>query len=361
MKPLPLLLALTSLLPAEPAYQIFVPIKKGLLTFEAQTGAQPTLTQTAHHQTNHLGAAITLSADQSRLYMNVRRDQKPSSYVLATHHLSPAGTVTHSEELDVSMNGGELVLSPKATTLMASNYGSGRVAAYAVNKEGKVLAETTYRDNERRFAHDIVFHPHQPFVYVPFVKEFNEIYQFRLDEQESTLTPLDPLMVGTPSPSGPRHGEAHPSGQAVYFSNEQELGLSAYRVSKDGTLSLIEVEPSQVPNQQPEGYSASFLEISPNAPYLFQGIRDKTESNLDRLVTYRIHDDYSVSQVASLPFPAKIPWGARVTPDGQYLIVTSVLSTSLHLYRINPDGTLTERATAPLGHKVMNFAVRASP
>lgn len=339
---------------ADEKYQLFVPVVGGLLTIEADLGENPKFTEVMRLETTYRGSGVALSKDQSKLYLNVR-DTERSSFAMATLDLSPDGKVTKTVEIPASISAGSLELSPDGSYLIASNYKSGKVAMFSVQLDS-VIEEVLCRDNGRPHAHDIVMHPTEPFVYVPFVKASNEVFQFRIDK--GTLLPLDPLMAGASDGAGPRHGEAHPSGKAVYFSNEQDLGVSVYKV-KDGHLSLMEVEPSQVPNKQADGYSGSFLEISPDGKFLFLGIRDvTTETVLDRIVTYRINEDLSVTEVDYQPFPQKVPWDARITPDGKHLFVTSTHSKAIVAFSISDDGALKEIASHDLGEKATNFVLR---
>ena len=44
-----------------------------------------------------------------------------------------------------------------------------------------------------------------------------------------------------PAGTGPRHIAYHPTKSIIYFSNEQHLGVSAYDITKSGTLKLRQV------------------------------------------------------------------------------------------------------------------------
>ena len=192
------------------------------------------------------------------------------------------------------------------------------------------------------------------------MKDNNEIFQYHFDDTKGTFTPMKPKAVGSPEGTGPRNGFFHPNGKAVYFSNEQGLGVSTYKIQKDGTLTRLQVQENKIP--VPAGakasLSASFMVGTPDGKFVFIGNREKTDNALDRLVSFAVQDDLTLKHASTLAFPNKIPWGAEVTKCGKYIFITSANANTLHAYQIKSDGSLKELHSIDIPGRCTSIAVR---
>jgi 6-phosphogluconolactonase (cycloisomerase 2 family) len=65
-----------------------------------------------------------------------------------------------------------------------------------------------------------------------------------------SVEPLEPFDAKPPHMFGPRHIAYHPDLPYVYFSNEQQLGVSAYRIEKTVSLWLSSM-PQRFPVDHP--------------------------------------------------------------------------------------------------------------
>lgn len=59
--------------------------------------------------------------------------------------------------------------------------------------------------------------PDNRFVYVPHVKGNNALFQYAFDAATGSIAPLDPVDIGPPEGSGPRHVAYHPDLPLAYF------------------------------------------------------------------------------------------------------------------------------------------------
>jgi len=93
------------------------------------------------------------------------------------------------------------------------------------------IASSAEFAGDKSEAHCILTTPDNKFVYVPYVKGNNAIYQYRFDAESGQMTALEPKNANPPEGTGPRHMSYHPTKPVVYFSNEQHLGVSAYDIA----------------------------------------------------------------------------------------------------------------------------------
>ena len=240
--------------------------------------------------------------------------------------------------------------------LLGCDYGSGAVDVYPLDAAGVPGKRTHGVDEGRKNAHCVFPSPDNRFVYIPYVKETNAIYQYAFDPATGGLAPLDPRDVGPPAGSGPRHLVYHPRLPLVYCSEEQGLGVSIYKRAADGRLSLWQ-RSRAVPDDAPaSGVTSSDIVITPDGRHVYAGIRGH-EHAFDFIACYAVGDDGSLVPRGVVPAD-KIPWGMTVSPDGRFLAATGFESATLAVYAIDTEGRLTRAGTIPIDKQVADIVAR---
>lgn len=195
-----------------------------------------------------------------------------------------------------------------------------------------------------REAHCILTTPRNDFLYVPCVKTNNAIFQFAFDYKTGQMTALKPFNANPPALFGPRHAAYHPTLPIVYFSNEQQLGVSVYTIAADGQLADLQhavTMPRRAPFQQGKrDLHASDLVISDNGTRLYIAVRDFA-GDKDSVFCFRIEADGRLSQIARRKV-GDIPWKLALSADGKILIVSETGDRRLTAYRVLPDGELSD-------------------
>ncbi|MEM9080861.1 MAG: beta-propeller fold lactonase family protein, partial [Verrucomicrobiota bacterium] len=125
--------------------------------------------------------------------------------------------------------------------LLGANYREGKVDVYALGEDGSWGERVFGLDEGRKTAHCVMTTRDNRFVYVPYVKGENALYQYAFDGERGRLRALEPKDAGPPEGTGPRHLVVHPRLPFLYASNEQGLGVSVYRIGEEGQLELEEV------------------------------------------------------------------------------------------------------------------------
>ena len=209
-------------------------------------------------------------------------------------------------------------------------------------------------------AHSVLPTPDNRFLYVPCVKEFNAIYQYSFDGQTGDVQPLEPFDAKPPHMFGPRHIAYHPHLPFVYFSNEQQLGVSAYRIEKNGQLADLQ-HATTIPRLGPytagvRGMHASDVAVTPDGKFLFLALRDFVGDE-DSVFIFRVAEDGRLSLV-SRKRVGDIPWCLRVSPSGSYLLVSESRDRTLAVLPIQHDGSLGDAVRMDWGAEVRNMVVQ---
>ena len=270
--------------------------------------------------------------------------------------LDAAGLPQEPQHLTLDHRYSSLSTDRSGRFLLGCDYASGAVDVFPLDAAGVPGKRVHGLDEGRKHAHFVLPSPDNRSVYIPYVKESNALYQYAFDAATGRLSPLEPKDVGPPADSGPRHLVYHPRLPLVYFSEEQGLGVSAYRRAEDGRLSFwhhARAVPADAPSS---GVTSSDIVITPDGRHLYAGIRGHSHA-YDFIASYAVGDDGRLSP-RGLAAADKIPWGMTLAPDGRFLAVTGFESATLMLYAIDADGGLTRAATLPVDKQVSDVIAR---
>jgi len=243
---------------------------------------------------------------------------------------------------------------------LTSSYHDGHFDVYQVKPDGVVGDRVSHQQVAEKYAHSVLTTPDNKFLYVPCVKEFNAIYQYSFDEKTGDIQPLEPIDAKPPHMFGPRHIAYHPSLPYVYFSNEQQLGVSAYRITKDGQLAALQ-HATTIPRRSPytagvRGMHASDIAMTHDGKFLFLALRDFVGDE-DSVFMFRIAEDGRLSLV-SRKRVGDIPWCLRVSPSDSYLLVTESREKTFAVLPIQQDGSLGDAVRMDWGAEVRNMVIQ---
>jgi len=300
------------------------------------------------------GGTITMHATRPLLYVSGGRGE--DGHNAAVVPLDEAGLPREPKPFALDRGYAYLATDRAGLFLLGCDYGSGAVDVYPLDADGVPGKRVQGRDEGRKLAHCVLPSPDNRFVYIPYVKETNALYQYAFDPATGALTPLDPRDVGPPAGTGPRHLVYHPQLPLVYFSEEQGLGISIYKRAADGRLTLWQRSRAVPADAPASGVLASDIVLTPDGRYLYAGIRGFDHA-YDFIACYAVGHDGSLAPRGLVPAD-KIPWGMAVSPDGRFLAVTGFESATLVVYAIAADGSLTRAATLPIDKHIADIVAR---
>ena len=242
---------------------------------------------------------------------------------------------------------------------MTVHYGTGQIATYPISKNGAVDSIADSLRTLKREAHCILTTPDNRFVYIPCVKLNNALYQYAFDEKTGKLTPLEPFNANPPAMFGPRHAAYHPSLPLLYFSNEQQLGVSLYEIGEDGQLTdrqHVSTTPRRTPFEQGKrDLHASDIALTPDGKFLFVALRD-FNGDEDSVFSFIVDAEGKLSP-AGRTKTGDVPWKIDTSPSGNYLITRQMGDQTLSFFRILSNGSLEHAKTIDLPAQTNDISV----
>ena len=302
-------------------------------------------------QSEPLGAqagAITHHPDHKLLYIAT---QEGRGFVYA---VNDEGRIEKVRETPFKSGYCFLSLDRSGRYLLGVSYESGNLDVYRLDADGLPEKLVDSRNEKKTKAHSVGVSSDNRSVYVPYVKEENALYQYRFDPETGKLSPGAPAHIELPDAVGPRHLAFHPTKPYVYFSNEQQLGVSAYKIGAKGGLQPLQI-CAAVETPPADGMAASGIVITPDGRFLYVGVRGFGKP-LNAVFGYAIGEG---GKLTSLGMTAtdSIPWALGMSPNGDHLFVTSSDQGSLAAYAIDNKGGLKKQASVKIGERFWNILV----
>ena len=336
------------------SYGVYLPSRKskGVQVFEAKENADGI--ELTANETIDLGFEVNVMVKHPTLPILYAGGFNSNEGIVpgASIKVDKRGKYISHERIDLHHRFCFLSFDRTNRFLLGADYGGGFVDVYKVDEGGHVGKRVSALDEGRKNAHCVWPTRDNRFVYIPYVKETNGLFQYRFDEKSGSLTPLSPKNANPPAGTGPRHLAYHHKLPVVYFSNEQHLGVSVYDIEESGQLKIRQVCDAVDPERAKDGLSSSDITISPNGRYLFSGIRGH-KHDFDWVSRYKINPDGSVTHLG-LTKADKIPWGFTFSPTGRYLFVTAFQGGSLTAYEVLEGGDLKQAARVACDENIMD-------
>ena len=283
---------------------------------------------------------ITWHPDHRMIYLADTRSKEDGGARGYAFTVKSNGHLTNKQPIDFHHGYAYLALDRTRRFLLCASYREGDLDIYRLDEAGMPGERVATRHVGRDKAHAILTSPDNRSLYVPYVKDQNALYQYRFDEKTGSIAPLVPASLEPPQGSGPRHLAFHPALPVVYFSNEQHVGASSYRRTRNGTLQFLQmcdVFPAGPPARQ----SASDIALTRGGRFLFTGLRGPADGK-NGVNRYAIDRSGSMRHLGRTP-TGTTPWCLQLSPDEQRLFVTTSTSGHLTAFDVGADGSLTRK------------------
>jgi 6-phosphogluconolactonase len=250
----------------------------------------------------------------------------------------------------VSSGGGgpcHLLVDKTGRILFVANYGSGNVASFAIEGDGRI-GKMTGKDQhsgssvnplrqQGPHAHAVVLSPDNRFLFVPDLG-LDRILIYRVDVAKRTFTLNNPSYVSVKPGLGPRHFVFGAEARFAYA--VCEMGSSVVAFSYDhqsGTLTPVQTISTLPPDFYGEDNSAE-IEVGPSGRCLYASNRGN-----DSITVFQIDMKTGLlNKIQIVPTQGKIPRNFVIDPTGRYLLVANQHSNNIVVFAIDSgNGKLT--------------------
>ncbi len=231
-------------------------------------------------------------------------------------------------------------------TLLIANYGGGNVVAFPIGTDGRLgdassnihHADPTRKNSAelKPHAHSINMSSDNRFAYAADLG-LDRIFIYKLDAENSTLSPSRPATASVAIGGGPRHFAIHPSGNFAYTNNETTLVATAFaRNSKTGALKVIQ-DITTIPHGFEGPRSTAECLCHPSGMFLYVSNRGP-----DSIAVYAINQETGLlTWVENAPTGGRTPRNFFIEPEGKWLLAENQDSDSIHVFEIDQEnGTL---------------------
>jgi len=224
--------------------------------------------------------------------------------------------------------------------LVASYGGKSSIACFHAQPDGSLGERTAFipftgsgpdpKRQKEAHAHSTYTSSDNCFVYVCDLGTDN-VFVFKLNAAEGTLTPNDPPSAKVPPGGGPRHLAFHPAGGFVYVCNEMGMSVTAFKLDPaSGTLTPLQTLPT-VPADFSGRASVAEIFCHPGGKWLYVSNRVH-----DSIAVFAIAPDGKLTWLQDMPAQVQIPRGFAIDPTGQWLIVAGQKDNRIAVLKIDP-------------------------
>ncbi len=237
-------------------------------------------------------------------------------------------------------------------TVLVANYSTGSVAALPVEESGALGKAASFIQHagssvdpgrqKGPYAHSIITSPNNRFAYAADLG-LDQVLSYRLNAKTSTLSPNDQPFVRTPPGAGPRHLTFHPNGKHLYVINELKNSVTLFdHVAETGML--IEQQTIATLPEEFDGTShCADLKITPDGRYLYG-----TNRGHDSIAAYRISENGRLTLIGIEPSLGKGPQNLVITPDGKLLLCANMPGDNVAVFRIDSQSGMLKSAGTPI-------------
>lgn len=248
-------------------------------------------------------------------------------------------------------DGGAAHLSTDRTgkVLLTAQYGSGSVAAFPLDADGRIGERSDLQKHEggsgvvanrqsKPHAHWVGTSPDNQYVFVPDLG-MDRVVIYQLDADNAKLTPHGQGVC--PPGGGPRHMKFHPDGKTIYVLNELALSVSAFDYDPNkGTMDRFQTIRTLSPKRKDKETfnSAAEIRMHPSGKFVYTSNRGH-----DSITVFNVDQHpRELSHVEVEPIRGGWPRNFNLDPSGKWLLAAGRDSNTVAVFSIDQEtGELT--------------------
>jgi 6-phosphogluconolactonase len=245
----------------------------------------------------------------------------------------------------VSSGGGgscHLAVDNRGKILFVTNYGSGNVAAFALNGDGSIGRMTGFdqrrgssinRDRqEGTHTHEAVLSPDNRFLLVPDLGT-DQIAIYKVDAAKGTFVPNDPPFVTVKVGAGPRHFVFGPGARFAYVICEMGSSVAVFAFdSSKGSLTPVQAISTLPADFTGENNSAE-IQVGRSGRFLYASNRGN-----DSIAVFAIDAKTGMlTKIQVVSTQGKWPRNFAIDPTGRYLLAANQNSNQVVLFAVDQE------------------------
>lgn len=235
---------------------------------------------------------------------------------------------------------GSLTLSQDASLLFAANAGSGTVSVFSVHRSSLNFVGKAPSGGSQ----PVAVAENQNLVYVLNSGGAGSLVGFRLDFGGQLKQIKNSTTFLTATASGGSSLSFSPDGRFLVVTEKVANNIDVFRVSPNGTLGPIVVNPSPVPGT----FAARF---APNGTLILSNTGTTGVANSATISSYSILSTGKLSPISEgvATLGTANCWNA-ITPNGKFVYVSNAGSSSISGFEIGKAGQLTPLSGTVVGN-----------
>jgi 6-phosphogluconolactonase (cycloisomerase 2 family) len=314
-------------------------------------------------------SCLALNAAGTRLYSANETDHVGQNNEGTVSAFSVSPSDGKLELLNNVRSGGAgptfISVHPRGQFLLAANYFGGSVAVLPIKADGRLGEATDVESvrgkvgptratnappgsfaisgHDRTHAHMIQADPSGRFV-LHVDLGLDQIFVWKFDEQNGTLTPNEPHAVSLPPGDGPRHFHFHPNGRWLYSIQEEGSTIVLFDYDAD----TGQVASRQTISTLPPGFAGSNfcseILVSADGRFVYAGNRLH-----DSIGVFSVGSNGELSFVADVWTRGNYPRSFNFDPTGQFLYCCNQRGDNVTAFRVDRksgDLKFTDQYTA---------------
>jgi 6-phosphogluconolactonase len=258
-----------------------------------------------------------------------------------------------------------IIVDKSGRHVLVANYVGDSVAVFPILEDGKLGEASDFiarrsghganpKRQEAPHAHSIDLSPNNHFGFVNDLG-LDEMFAYKFDAANGTLTPNNPPVVNFDPGSGPRHLVFGPRARFAYAITELSNTITVFAFDQRmGTL-LPRQRVSTLPKDFTGGSDASEIRMAPSGKFLYASNRRH-----DSIAVFAVDSQTgTLTPVGFTPTQGTIPRSFDIDPSGNFLVVANQKSDNLVFFhidqstgRLTPTGQ-TLKVNAPVCVKFM--------
>lgn len=228
-------------------------------------------------------------------------------------------------------------VDPRGRFLYVSNYGSGSLAVYHLQKDGQIgkLADSIQHKGDgqqKPRMHSIIPSADGRFIYASDLG-IDKIMVYAVHQTTGKLSPASNPFAQLQQGDGPRHFAIHPNGNFGYSAGELNNVVNSFRIDKQTGALTHQERVSMLPDDFKEKSYSADIHFSADGKFLYASNRGH-----ESLVIYEVNPKTGLLKtVGHVPTEGKHPRNFMIDERSEFALVANKDNDNVVFFNLNPN------------------------